>query len=76
MQQMLQHSKGSKYAYDVLLPEGPISKSELKWQEILNIDNVDWEKVYLLSRVSTAEAKLWNIQYKMLRYILPQIFAD
>ena len=35
VQQMLGHSKGNKYAYDVMLPESPISKSEKKWQQIL-----------------------------------------
>lgn len=68
---MLANKKGSRYAYDVLLPECPISASELKWQTKLKKEDIDWEKCYMLPRLSTDEVKLWNTQYKILRYILP-----
>ena len=63
-------NKPSQAAYKILIdkctrPE----KSQKKWIrycELVDVENLDWESIYLLSRICTLSTKLRNFQFKFL----------
>jgi len=64
-------NKPSQAAYKILInkkctrPE----KSQKKWIrdcELVNVENLDWESIYLLPRIRTLSTKLRNFQFKFL----------
>ena len=61
----------SKSAYTKLLKS--ITSQPTSQKSLLNslqLDNVDWRKIYLLRRQTTIESSLWSFQYKILMMYL------
>ena len=62
----------NKYAYNLLQKNKirPAKKSDVKWTEQFNEENLDWKTIYMTSLQATKDIKLQNFNYKFLMHII------
>ena len=63
----------NKYVYNLLQTNKICQekKSEVKWTEHLNEENLDWKIIYTTSLQTTKTIKTQNFNYKFLMRIIP-----
>ena len=69
MDRLQERIKPSQAAYKILIDKKCTrpEKSQKKWDcEVVDVENLDWESIYLLPRICTLSTKLRNFQFKFL----------
>ena len=70
LSQLIKTKHTNKYAY-TLLQKNRIRKSETKWTEQFDEENLNWKTIYKTSLKATKYFKLQNFNYKLLMRIIP-----
>ena len=73
LNQLMKTEHTNKYVYNLLQKNKirPEKKSEVKWTEQFNEENLDWKLIYTTSLQATKDIKLQNFNYKFLMRIIP-----
>ena len=73
LSQLIKNKHTNKYAYTLLqkMKIRPDKKSETKWTEQFNNENINWKTIYTTSLKATKDIKLQNFNYKFLMRIIP-----
>ena len=73
LSQLIKNKHTNKYAYTLLqkMKIRPDKKSETKWTEQFNYENINWKTIYTTSLKATKDIKLQNFNYKFLMRIIP-----
>ena len=73
LNQLMKTEHTNKYVYN-FIQKNKIrleKKSEVKWTEQFNEENLDWKLIYMTSLQATKDIKLQNFNYKFLIRIIP-----
>ena len=69
IEQLLKTKHSNKYLYNLQLSKEIIinNRSEAKWDNELNRENAEWNKIYMVPIICTIDIKLREFQYKYLQ---------
>ena len=73
LSQLIKTKHTNKYAHNLLQKNRirPDKKSETKWTEQFDEENLNWETIFTTSLKTTKDIKLQNFTYKFLMRIIP-----
>ena len=73
VEQIIKKTKCTKFFYEILVSSCDIGniKSQEKWKEIVNDNDLNWKEIYKRTARCSIDNKLKTFQYKFLHRILP-----